>query len=184
MQAKRYSYSCKQNFNETTTNIIQHLASPAAHSANPPNQFLFHSDAAEAALGVLLAQAGFLCRVLSTRHSSKARSRGFQVAPGCPTARGAQMPSAAARALSSGRRRGISSSLTACSARTLARGRVLVTAAGKECVERGNKNGETWKASPAKRDKHTHDTQIIAAASQPAGKRRRGSGFWIFLSYW
>lgn len=87
MQAKRYSYSCKQNFNKTTTSIIQHVASPAAHSANPPNPSLFHSDAAEAALGVLLAQAGFLCRVLSTKHSSEARSRGYQVAPGCPTAR-------------------------------------------------------------------------------------------------
>lgn len=108
--------------------------------------------------GCFLARAGFLCRELSTKHSSRVWSRGYQVAPGCPTARGAQMPSAAARVLSSGGRRGISSSLTACSAQTLARGRVLVTAAAKECVERGNKNGETWKASPAKRDKHTRTT--------------------------
>lgn len=47
---------------------------------------------------------------------------------------------------------------------------VLVIAAGKECVERRNKSGETWKVSLAKRDKHTHDTQVITAAPQPVGK--------------
>lgn len=138
MQAKRYSYSCKQNFNERTRNTIQHLASPAAQSANLPNPSLFHSNAQQKLLwGCFLARAGFLCRAPSTKHSSKVWSRGYQVVPGCPTARGAQMPSAAARVLSSGRWRGISSSLTACSAQTLARGRVLVIAAVKECVEKG-----------------------------------------------
>lgn len=137
MQAKRYSYSCKQNFNERTTNTIQHLPSPAAQSANPPNPSFFTETQQKLLWGCFLAQAGLLCRALSTKHSSKVWSRGYQVVPGCPTARGAQMPSAAACVLSSGRWRGISSSLTACSAQTLARGQVLVTAAVKECVEKG-----------------------------------------------
>lgn len=127
---------------------------------------------------MLLPGQGFFaeCSAPSTAAQSGAEGTRWHQAP---RQRGERRCQAPACALSSGRWRGISSSLTACSAKTLARGRGLVTAAVKECVERGNKNEETWKTSLAKRDKHTHDTQIIAAASQPAGKRHRAviSGF-------
>lgn len=157
MQAKRYSYSCKQNFNERTTlfNIFllqqrrvqtrqtrpfsQRHSRSCSGDAFWPRQGFF----AELSASSTAAKSG----AEGTRWYQAARQRGGRrcQAPlrvSCLVADGEAFPAASQPA----------------QPRHWPEGKCWLQQLWRSVWKRGNKNGETWKASPAKRDKHTHTT--------------------------